>query len=251
MPVKLLWWFYLFLKQWRNNLWKALVLVLQWALCVGMLCLLLTNRPASLDLMIQVLFVSLLSGILCHYMSVLEVVAFKRQCLFKLKIRFSEKHLLLVTTFMKYFDGSLSVLVKLVLAFTAKTFAQEEQGTIDAVWWWKSTVWTEGISTQRMYAWPQNNSWQCWTWSGTASVYSPASVISVSVHTTAPTIKSSLLAVPHVTITLSFCCLKHNRERGLQPAESVGCAQPVAVTAHLSSGYGHHQWEHILTQAVL
>lgn len=42
-----------------------------------------------------------------------------------------------MTTFIKYFDGSLSVLVKFVLAVSVKAFTQEEQET------WCSVVMEE------------------------------------------------------------------------------------------------------------
>lgn len=45
---------------------------------------------------------------MCHYMSVIEMVA-DNICL-NLKIRFSEKHLVLVTCFIKYFCGLMKLL---------------------------------------------------------------------------------------------------------------------------------------------
>lgn len=45
-------------------------------------------------------------------MSVIEMAVFRREHLFELKICFSEKHLFLVTSFIKYFDGSLILVMQ-------------------------------------------------------------------------------------------------------------------------------------------
>ena len=198
--------------------------------------------------MTQASFFISLSGILCHYMSVIEVVAFKRKHLFKLKI-----HIFLSSTFSWWLILSNTLGVSLCWCNSPCSCCCEDlywrgAGAVGAGWRWQSTVRTLGVCTQRRHAWLRDN-WRCWRPSGAGSVCPPAGGMPILVHAASPTVKSSLLVLPRVTVTALFCCVKHDRECSLQPAERVGGAQPAGVGARPYAGCGHcheHRWEHRL-----